>query len=120
LLNQDLDDAEFLVRGPFAAMGFEFEKREDVWRILSFTNYYLVLIQVFCEELLRLIHDRAQQTGKLSVTISTSLIEQALSPSGVRSKLFATIEKAIVSIEGRYELLTYTRRDYLNYKVDRR
>jgi hypothetical protein len=107
LLNDDVDDAEFLVRGPLAAMGFEFEKREDVWRILSFTNYYPVLIQVFCEELLTIIHDRAQQTGRLPDTIATLLVEQALQSSDVRGKLFATFEKTIVSIEGRYELLTY-------------
>lgn len=106
LLNRDVDDAEFLVRGPLAAMGFEFEKREDVWRILSFTNYYPVLIQVFCQELLRLIHDQAQQTGRLPSAISTVLVEQAVNSSDVRKKLFETFQKTIVSIEGRYELLT--------------
>ena len=34
LVERDVDDAEFLVRGPLAAMGYEFESREDVWRIL--------------------------------------------------------------------------------------
>jgi hypothetical protein len=107
LLDEDVDDAEFLIRGPLAAMGFEFESREDVWRILSFTNYYPVLIQVFCEELLRIIHDRAQQTNRLPDPISTTLVEQALDSADVRGKLFATFEKTINSIEGRYELLTY-------------
>ncbi|NWM05819.1 hypothetical protein GY665_25540, partial [Klebsiella quasipneumoniae] len=64
LLGKDVDDAEFLIRGPLAAMGFEFENREDAWRILSFTNYYPVLIQVFCEELLKIIHERVQQTNR--------------------------------------------------------
>lgn len=107
LLDEDVDDAEFLIRGPLAAMGFEFENREDVWRILSFTNYYPVLIQVFCEELLRIIHGRAQQTNRLPDPISTALVEQALDSADVRGKLFATFEKTINSIEGRYELLTY-------------
>ncbi|RXH29337.1 hypothetical protein XH84_22910 [Bradyrhizobium nanningense] len=107
LLDEDVDDAEFLVRGPLAAMGFEFEKREDAWRILSFTNYYPVLIQVFCEELLRIIHDRVEQTNRLPDLISTTLVEQALESADVRGKLFATFEKTINSIEGRYELLTY-------------
>lgn len=107
LLDEDVDDAEFLVRGPLAAMGFEFEKREDAWRILSFTNYYPVLIQVFCEQLLRIIHDRVEQTNRLPDLISTTLVEQALDSADVRGKLFATFEKTINSIEGRYELLTY-------------
>jgi hypothetical protein len=107
LLNRDVDDAEFLVRGPLAAMGFEFDKREDVWRILTFTNYYPVLIQVFCKELLSLIHDQAQKTAQLPTAISTALVERALSSPSVRSKLFDTFYKTIGHIERRYELLTY-------------
>ncbi len=107
LLGKDVDDAEFLIRGPLAAMGFEFENREDAWRILSFTNYYPVLIQVFCEELLKIIHERVQQTNRLPDLISTTLVEQALESADVRGKLFLTFEKTINSIEGRYELLTY-------------
>jgi hypothetical protein len=107
LLNSDVDDAEFLVRGPLAAMGYEFDSREDVWRILSFTNYYPVLIQVFCQELLRLIHGQVQQTNKLPASISTNLVERAFRSSDVRGKLFLTFEKTIASIEGRYELITY-------------
>ncbi|GAB9109921.1 RNaseH domain-containing protein [Bradyrhizobium diazoefficiens] len=107
LLDEDVDDAEFLIRGPLAAMGFEFENREDVWRILSFTNYYPVLIQVFCEELLKIIQERVQQTNRLPELISTALVEQALDSADVRGKLFLTFEKTINSIEGRYELLTY-------------
>jgi hypothetical protein len=42
-------------------MGYEFDRREDVWRILSFTNYYPVLIQIFCQEIVRLLHDHSNQ-----------------------------------------------------------
>jgi hypothetical protein len=107
LVGRDVDDAEFLVRGPLAAMGYEFESREDVWRILSFSNYYPVLIQVFCQELVNLIHDHVVQTGKLPKTISTKLIDKALTSSDVRANVFASFEKTITSIEGRYELITY-------------
>ncbi|MBX9679820.1 MAG: RNaseH domain-containing protein [Gemmataceae bacterium] len=107
LVDRDVDDAEFLVRGPLAAMGYEFENREDVWRILSFTNYYPVLIQVFCQELLRLIHEQVMRTGSLPPTISSSLVERALRSSDVRRKLFASFERTIGSIEDRYELITY-------------
>jgi hypothetical protein len=107
LLNRDVDDAEFLVRGPLAAMGYEFDRREDVWRILSFTNYYPVLIQVFCKELLGLIHEQIQQTSRIPNSISTALVERALNSSDVKSKLFASFERTIASIESRYELITY-------------
>ena len=102
---RDVVDAEFLVRGPLAAMGWEFDRREDVWRILSFTNYYPVLIQVFCQELVRLLRD--QPGGKLARTITGAMVEKALSSSDVRRKLFETFDKTISDIEQRYKLLTY-------------
>ncbi len=107
LVDRDVDDAEFLVRGPLAAMGYEFDSREDVWRVLSFTNYYPVLIQLFCQELLGLINEQASQIGKPPATIATKLVDQALTSSKVRKSLFASFEKTITSIEGRYELITY-------------
>ena len=105
LVDRDVVDAEFLVRGPLAAMGWEFDRREDVWRILSFTNYYPVLIQVFCQELVRLLRD--QPGGKLGRTITGDMVEKALSSSEVRRKLFETFDKTISDIEQRYKLLTY-------------
>lgn len=108
LVDRDVADAEFLVRGPLAAMGWEFDRREDVWRILSFTNYYPVLIQIFCQELVRLLHDEAlQPAGKLGRNISATMVEKALSSSEVRRKLFETFDKTISDIEQRYKLLTY-------------
>jgi hypothetical protein len=105
LVDRDVVDAEFLVRGPLAAMGWEFDRREDVWRILSFTNYYPVLIQVFCQELVRLLRD--PPGGKLARTITGAMVEKALSSSEVRRKLFETFDKTISDIEQRYKLLTY-------------
>lgn len=106
LVERDVDDAEFLVRGPFAAMGYEFDSREDVWRILSFTNYYPVLIQLFCQELLGLIHEEVLQTGKPAETISTKLVDKTLTSSKVKKNLFDSFEKTI-NVEARYELITY-------------
>src|SRR5690606_18535299 len=49
LMDDELSDAERLVTQPLAAMGYEFESREDVWRILSHCNYCPVLVQRFCK-----------------------------------------------------------------------
>jgi hypothetical protein len=45
-------DAEDLVTKPLSALGYEFESRDDVLRILSYTNYHPGLIQIFCQDLL--------------------------------------------------------------------
>jgi hypothetical protein len=108
LIDRDVADAEFLVRGPLAAMGYEFNRREDVWRILSFTNYYPVLIQIFCQEIVRLLHDQSSQPGaRLVRSISTEFVEKTLASPEVRRKLFETFDKTISDIEQRYKLLTY-------------
>jgi hypothetical protein len=107
LLGQDVGDAEFLVRGPLAAMGYEFEHREDVWRILSFTNYYPVLIQVFCQGLLRLIHEGMIRGTSPVWRINSAMVEEALRNPTIRSGLYESFDKTITHIEQRYELLTY-------------
>ncbi len=56
-------------------------------------NYYPVLIQVFCKELLGLIHEQVQQTGKVPPSISTALVERALNSSDVKSKLFQILRE---------------------------
>jgi hypothetical protein len=86
-------------------MGYEFERREDIWRILSFTNYYPVLIQIFCQEMVRLLHDQSQVSAVW--TINSNFVDRILSSSEVRRKLFETFDKTISGIEQRYKLLTY-------------
>jgi hypothetical protein len=54
-------DAIDLVVAPLAALGFEFESPNDILRILSYTNYHPGLIQLFCYELVRLLHGRPIQ-----------------------------------------------------------
>jgi hypothetical protein len=108
LIDRDVGDAELLVRGPLAAMGYEFDRREDVWRILSFTNYYPVLIQIFCQELVRLLHNQVAHPSSRHIrSISADFVEKAITSSDVRHKLFETFDKTISGIEQRYKLLTY-------------
>ncbi|PYI51059.1 hypothetical protein DLM86_27225 [Paenibacillus flagellatus] len=46
-------EAWALVERPFAAMGYFFQSRDLITRILSQTNYYPSLIQLYCHQLLR-------------------------------------------------------------------
>ena len=107
LVNGDAGDAEALVRVPLAALGYEFANREDVWRILSFANYYPILLQVFCQGLLDVIEDHQKSTGKLVWNITTSMVDRALNDRRIRAQLYESFEKTIRHIEQRYELLTY-------------
>ncbi|XUY30029.1 AAA family ATPase (plasmid) [Agrobacterium sp. rho-8.1] len=107
LVNGDAGDAEALVRLPLAALGYEFANREDVWRILSFANYYPILIQVFCQGLLDNIEEHQKSTNKLIWSIPSTMVDRALADPRIRKTLYESFEKTIKHIEQRYELLTY-------------
>lgn len=107
LAGGDVGDAELLVRGPLAALGYEFDRREDVWRILSFTNYYPVLAQVFCQGLIRLLDDETLRRGGERFRIDTATVDAALANERIRKGLYESFDKTISHIEQRYELLTY-------------
>ncbi|MGB8292768.1 MAG: ATP-binding protein [Rhizobium ruizarguesonis] len=107
LVNGDAGDAEALVRLPLAALGYEFANREDVWRILSFANYYPILIQVFCQGLLDNIEEHQKSTNKLLWSIPSTMVDRALADPRICKTLYESFEKTIKHIEQRYELLTY-------------
>ncbi|MBR0965787.1 DUF3893 domain-containing protein [Bradyrhizobium diazoefficiens] len=107
LVEGDVGDAEILVRGPMAALGYEFANREDVWRILSYTNYYPVLIQVFCQGLLQIIEEQTVRNSKIIKVIDGKMVDSAVANSQIRKALYESFDKTITHIEQRYELLTY-------------
>ena len=54
--------ARDLIDIPFRHMGYDFQP-QDLWmRILSYTNYYPSLVQVFCKHLLEYLHNRDRTT----------------------------------------------------------
>jgi AAA domain len=107
LVERDVGDAEILVRGPMSALGYEFANREDVWRILSYANYYPVLIQVFCQGLLRIIEEQTVRNSKVIKIIDGKMIDSAMADNQIRKALYESFDKTITHIEQRYELLTY-------------
>ena len=107
LVEGDVGDAEILVRGPMSALGYEFANREDVWRILSYTNYYPVLIQVFCQGLLQIIEEQTVRNSKVIKIIDGKMIDSAMVDNQIRKALYESFDKTITHIEQRYELLTY-------------
>ncbi len=105
LMDDELHDAEQLVTRPLAAMGYEFENREDVWRILSHCNYYPVLVQLFCKGLLEGLNDRKTERGKwLQKRISSDQVREALEDERIAREI-AKMFNYTIQIEERYALI---------------
>jgi hypothetical protein len=104
---EDLRDAERLVTKPLAGLGFEFERREDVWRILSFCNYYPVLIQLFGKHLIRKLADRVQTTGRFDKNIDSELVEEVLFDANTTAEIRETFFKTLRLDHHRYEFIAY-------------
>lgn len=105
LMDAELGDAELLVTRPMAGMGYEFQNREDVWRILSYCNYYPVLVQKFCKGLLEtLVADVKKRRSP--VVITAAHIKEALDDEdiGIEKEIGETFDMTI-KIEQRYALI---------------
>ena len=106
LMGAELKDAEDLVVRPFAALGMEFERREDIWRILSHANYYPVLVQTYAKHLLEIVYDEIKRSGHHVRTITRGMVSEVLerrqASDEVRDKFVMTLR-----IDQRYELIAY-------------
>lgn len=104
LMDDELADAESLVTRPLAAMGYEFDNREDVWRILSHCNYYPVLIQTFCKGLLESLHQEVIKQQKPIFNITSDRVRKALENEAIAKEIGRTFEYTI-AIDERYKLI---------------
>ena len=60
LLKHDAAQAVALIRQPLSDLGYRFESNDLPMRILSHTNYYPSLIQIYCKHLLSHLTDRTR------------------------------------------------------------
>lgn len=105
LMDLELADAESLVMRPFAAMGYEFENREDVLRILSYCNYYPVLVQTFCKRLLETLVQEARTKKRPVERVTDAHVSAALESEQIAQDIGETFDYTISKIEDRYALL---------------
>lgn len=105
LMDAELGDAEALVVRPLAGMGYEFESREDVWRILSYCNYYPVLVQKFCKELIQQLGGETLKRRRPVTRITSDHIRQALENEAIAKEIGETFDYTISKIEDRYALI---------------
>lgn len=105
LMDDELGDAEALVKRPLAGMGYEFENREDVWRILSYCNYYPVLVQKFCEGLVRELVKETLKKRRPITGITSDHVRLALENETIAKEIGETFDFTISKIEDRYSLI---------------
>ena len=85
-------------------MGYEFENREDVWRILSYCNYYPVLVQKFCKELLQeLVRETIKKRRPIDL-ITSEHIRSALENEHIAREIGETFDFTL-KIDDRYSLI---------------
>ncbi|CUX56972.1 hypothetical protein AGR8A_pTi10053 [Agrobacterium fabrum str. J-07] len=105
LMDDELGDAEALVTRPLAGMGYEFESREDVWRILSYCNYYPVLVQKFCKGLVGELVKETVKKRRTITAITSDHVRLALENETIAKEIGETFDFTISKIEDRYSLI---------------
>ncbi|MER8045202.1 hypothetical protein [Streptomyces sp. NPDC094032] len=96
-----------LVTEPMAALGHFFERPELVWRILAITNYQANLVQIFCRELVRVLHDRPYAFSggpDGSVRITEEDVQQVAASETVRRQIAERL-RFTINLEDRYRVL---------------
>ncbi|MER5307830.1 hypothetical protein ABT034_08585 [Streptomyces sp. NPDC002773] len=93
-----------LVTEPMAALGHFFERPELVWRILAITNYQANLVQIFCRELVRVLHDRPYTWSGSPVRITEDDVQKVAASETVRRQIAERL-RFTINLEDRYRVL---------------
>ncbi|MFE5793466.1 hypothetical protein ACFQ8C_12960 [Streptomyces sp. NPDC056503] len=93
-----------LVTEPMAALGHFFERPELVWRILAITNYQANLVQIFCRELVRVLHARPYTPAVGPVRITEDDVQKVAASETVRQQIAERL-RFTINLEDRYRVL---------------
>jgi hypothetical protein len=105
LMEKELSEAERLVTRPLAALGFQFEERGLVWRILSKANYYPIMVQVFCENLLKLMRKRQVQKGEPPFIITAEHVHNAMADDALNRAIEMKFDETLTGVTHIYKLI---------------
>lgn len=107
LENGEVRAAMNLVNLPFRTLGFRL-KGDVASRILSHTNYYPSLIQIFCRHLLDVLNETFRQPGYRGITppyeITAQHIEEAYQRKELRNAI-AERFRFTLELDGRYRII---------------
>ncbi|MFO0822815.1 MAG: hypothetical protein U0792_06805 [Gemmataceae bacterium] len=100
--------ARDLIELPLRHMGYELSP-SDLWmRILSYTNYYPSLIQVFCKHLLEYLHNKDQTSFDFRrcppFPVTTEQVEQVYQSKGLKDEVSHKFELTL-GLDPRYRLI---------------
>lgn len=98
--------ARDLVREPLAALGYHFEDESVILRILSYTNYHPGLVQLFCQELLKELLARTQDSLP-PYTVRRQDVEAVYRRSDVREHIRERFDWTL-ALDPRYQAIAWS------------
>ena len=106
-MGEDVRYAEMLITRPLAGLGYRFKNDDDIWRILSFCNYYPILIQLFGENMVRALREKVRETGRIDRVIDDLMVTEILEDAQTLKAIHDAIDKTLKLDGQKYELLAY-------------
>jgi RNA polymerase sigma factor (RpoD-like family) len=111
LNNGEMRAARALVERPLASLGYRFESLDLITRILSQTNYYPSLIQLYCDQLLKHISNPDTATFDPQTSppyvITSGHVEEAYQSQDLRQAIRDRF-KLTLGLDKRYEVIAYS------------
>ena len=107
-----------LVEKPFASIGYRFGSPDLITRILSQTNYYPSLIQLYCNHLLRHMLTRPTDASNPPYVISSRDVEEAYQSQELRKAIRDRFTWTL-DLDPRYRLIAFCLALYSSEELDR-
>ena len=118
-IREDVRYAETLLTRPLAGMGYTFAHEDDIWRVLSFCNYYPILIQLFGENLIRLLREKTRAEGRIERVIGSDLVNEVLNDVQTMKAIHDAVDKTLKLDGSKYELLAHVLAENMMGSQDR-
>lgn len=113
LSGEELRSALDLVEKPLAAVGYYFESRELAMRILSQTNYYPLLIQMYCKQLVqhmqetRVLSNFDHRTAVPPYIITAKHLDEVYRHRELQEAIRHRFVHLTLRLDPRYEVVAY-------------
>ncbi len=99
-------EARRLIEQPLASLGYHFDSPDLVTRILSQTNYYPSLIQLYCKQLIKHMTTLHTKLEGPPYTITRQHVEDVYQSQSLRDDILQRFNLTI-QLDRRYEVLAY-------------
>lgn len=106
LENGEWREARALIERPLASLGYRFASPDLVTRILSQTNYYPSLIQIYCKQLIDQLNDPHAGFAGPPLVIASRHIEDVYQSLSLRDEIKQRFNWTI-QLDQRYEVIAY-------------